>query len=379
MKKTKPGCAIRESDSPEDWCDETWNDYNSSENSGIFSVGGDKLMEPIPSELIDPFASDSEDIDDTYDTPQISRDNLERVDSFGADRILKYCVIASLLLHIGVFAGVPRLMEMNHAKPLLNPGEKVTRVRLVEPQEEKKPEPPPETASAISDRDHTAVKERLPKAPPAQEQPIGRIEQQQKKMASLIPPQAPEDFNRQPEEKQQPEEKKEPKQKTGARKPPEQQELRPRKKENSQKRNVDLRPTPQDIAKGFSAAGSREFFPDGDVEEAIVDINTREDRFFSYLMHLKTKIQGVWTYPPAAARSGIGGTLTVEFSIAKTGELLEVNLLDSSGHTILDENAMRAIKTAAPYFPFPERMKAQRLRVRANFVYVTSNFFKNIM
>jgi protein TonB len=115
------------------------------------------------------------------------------------------------------------------------------------------------------------------------------------------------------------------------------------------------------------------------VEEAVVDINTREDRFFSYLMHLKQKIQGVWVYPQVAARSGLGGSLTVEFSIAKTGDLIAVNLLDSSGHAILDESAMKAIKTAAPYHPFPERLKAQRLRIRANFIYVTSSFFRSIM
>ena len=84
-------------------------------------------------------------------------------------------------------------------------------------------------------------------------------------------------------------------------------------------------------------------------------------------------------YPTAAASSGIGGSLSVEFSIAKNGELVYVNLLDSSGHTILDESAIKAIKSAAPYYPFPPRLHAKRLRIRANFIYVTSNFLRNIM
>ena len=63
------------------------------------------------------------------------------------------------------------------------------------------------------------------------------------------------------------------------------------------------------------------------VEEAVVDINTREDKFFSYMLQLKRKIQGVWVYPASAAQSGLGGSLALEFSIAKNGDLLYVNLL----------------------------------------------------
>jgi len=40
---------------------------------------------------------------------------------------------------------------------------------------------------------------------------------------------------------------------------------------------------------------------------------------------------------------------------------------------------MKAVKTAAPYYPFPERMRAKRLRIRANFIYVTGGFFRSVM
>jgi protein TonB len=140
---------------------------------------------------------------------------------------------------------------------------------------------------------------------------------------------------------------------------------------------VDLRPNAAEIARGSFGGGAD--FLQGEADEIVLDINTKEDRFSSYLVHLKQKIQGVWIYPSGAAKAGLGGGLTVEFSIDKSGELLYVNLLDSSGHTILDESAVKAIRTAAPYNPFPARMKAKKLRIRANFIYVTQNFFRNIM
>jgi TonB family protein len=144
--------------------------------------------------------------------------------------------------------------------------------------------------------------------------------------------------------------------------------------------NVDLAPTPQEVAQGLSRPGAnQDLYPDGDPDEVVVDINTREDKFFSYLSYLKQKIQRVWIYPTEAARSGIGGSLTVEFAIAHDGRLLYANLLDSSGHTTLDQSAIRAIQSAAPYYPFPPRMKSKRLRIRANFIYVTGNYFRRIM
>ncbi len=356
------------------------------------------MIEPLEHESDSIELFETDDFDGDYEIPEDGRSfSLRGIDTPGKDGILKYCLIASLALHLTLFAAVPRLMEVAPAKkPLLKPGEKITQVRLVEPpKEEIKPEPPPEEASAISDRNHTALKERIPKVPPmpepspaqhaasASEPPLGKIEPQQK-MASLAPPAAPEHFVKPKEPKK--EEKKrekieefEDKPNAARHKPPEPTEPRKRKAE-PRNRPENLMPTPQDVANGLRASRSApDFFPDGDVEEAVVDINTREDRFFSYLMHLKRKIQGVWVYPQVAARSGLGGSLIVEFSIAKTGELLAVSLLDSSGHAILDESAMKAIRSAAPYHPFPERLRAQRLRIRANFVYVTSSFYRSIM
>lgn len=341
------------------------------------------MVDPLQYEPADsPDFVEADDFDGVYESAEEGRpQSLKSVDNPAQDKILKYCLIASVVLHVAFFAGIPRLMEITPSKqPLLRPGEKVTSVRLVEPaQEEKKPEPPPEHASAISDRDHTALKERIPKAPPMPQPPVGRMEHPQR-MASLAPPVAPEDLTKHKEEKETAKEApKDPRLRSSQRKPIDHPEARTKKPPTN--RPVDLRPTRQDFENGFAAGGgAKDFFPDGDVEEAVVDINTREDRFFSYLMHLKTKIQGVWVYPPVAARAGIGGSLTVEFSIAKTGQLLEVNLLDSSGHNVLDESAIKAIKTAGPYNPFPERLRAQRLRIRANFVYMTSSsFLRSIM
>lgn len=328
------------------------------------------------------------DIEDEVEI-ELVRVGYRTIESDKFDRLFKYCVLVALLLHFALVAAVPYFQHLAQPKSLLRPGEKVTQVRLVEPQDlEKAPEPPPKEASAISDRDHTAAKERLPKIPTAPKAPIGQMEATEQRMASLIPPVAPESPakpNKENVEKEIPPE--DLKKKSTSEKPvnlnrkhDKEQPQDSNRTPGAKRKNIDLRPTPQEIAKGLSQSpGATDFFPEGDVEEAVVDINTREDKFYSYMLHLKKKIEGVWVYPSSAAKSGLGGSLAVEFSIAKDGQLLYVNLLDSSGHTILDESALRAIKSAAPYFPFPPRLQAKKLRIRANFIYVTNNYLRNIM
>jgi len=303
------------------------------------------------------------------------------------DKLVKYCIAASIVLHVLAFAAVPHWLQVQPTKSQLRPGEKVTPIRLVEsPKIPQKPEPPPEKASAISDRDHTAKVERIPKVPPVPKPPMGQVAPIEKRMASLTPPVAPEDLAGAKEERSKALEppKPSPNEDKAVRrnnqKAPDQD--RPKQKKDQQRdREPDLRVTSKEMKTAFAppSGGGADFHPDGDLDEAVVDINTREDRFFSYLLHLKRKIEQVWVYPSAAAHSGIGGSLTVEFSIAKGGDLLGVTLLDSSGHQILDESAMKAIRSAAPYYPFPPSVRAKRLRIRANFIYVTSDFFRRIM
>ena len=310
----------------------------------------------------------------------------EGSDKAERERLIKYCVLASLILHVLAFTVVPRMSAFQEAGSAIKPGEKRTPVRLVQlPPAPKKEEPPPKQASAMSDRNHTAQKQRLPKVMPTPTRgPLGKIEPP-KRMARLTPPPAPEHIEKQRQERRQPKaEKPRQKPKQATEKSPTEPHTRiaglPRK-QDFKNMKVDPRLTREDMEKAFSSqgGGSPDFFPDGDVEEAVVDINTREDRFYSYLMGLKRKIEGVWVYPRSAARAGIGGTLMLEFVIAKDGNLEGVNLLDSCGHALLDQSALSAIRTAAPYNPFPSSIKAKRLRIRANFIYVTSDFFKRVM
>lgn len=68
---------------------------------------------------------------------------------------------------------------------------------------------------------------------------------------------------------------------------------------------------------------------------------------------------GNLNYPDQARRDKLSGTLILDVAINARGELINVDLRKSSGHKILDDAAQRIVKLAAPYSPFPDKLKQE--------------------
>lgn len=62
-------------------------------------------------------------------------------------------------------------------------------------------------------------------------------------------------------------------------------------------------------------------------------------------------------YPKEARQSGIYGTLRMLVSLKKDGSIKELAILESSGSTVLDDAAIRIVRMAAPFAPFPGDMR----------------------
>lgn len=62
-------------------------------------------------------------------------------------------------------------------------------------------------------------------------------------------------------------------------------------------------------------------------------------------------------YPTEARRAGIYGTLRMLVSLKKDGTIKELAILQSSGSTVLDDAAIRIVRMAAPFAPFPDDMR----------------------
>ena len=82
--------------------------------------------------------------------------------------------------------------------------------------------------------------------------------------------------------------------------------------------------------------------------------------FAYYLNSWRRKVEriGQLNYPQQARAEGIVGNLRLLVAIAPDGALDEVRVLETSGHKLLDDAALRIVRLAAPYAPFPPAMKA---------------------
>lgn len=105
-------------------------------------------------------------------------------------------------------------------------------------------------------------------------------------------------------------------------------------------------------------------------EDGPVHLNTREPQYVTYFTSVKRAIELVWQYPEPALRYGLQGKLVLEFTILENGDLDGARLVRSSGVSVLDEEAIRAVKAASPFHPIPPWIGKRRLDILATFEYL---------
>ena len=71
----------------------------------------------------------------------------------------------------------------------------------------------------------------------------------------------------------------------------------------------------------------------------------------------KVERVGNLNYPDSARRKGVSGTLLLDVALNSDGSIRKIKLLRSSGREVLDDAAMRIVKLAAPFAPFPEDIR----------------------
>jgi protein TonB len=79
----------------------------------------------------------------------------------------------------------------------------------------------------------------------------------------------------------------------------------------------------------------------------------------AYLHNWRTQVEAVGNknYPSASRKYGIYGDLRLLVAIRYDGSIQNIEVLSSSGHTVLDEAAIRIVRMAAPFDPFPAELR----------------------
>ena len=79
----------------------------------------------------------------------------------------------------------------------------------------------------------------------------------------------------------------------------------------------------------------------------------------AYLHSWRTRVEAIGNryYPAASSRYGIYGDLRLMVAVRFDGTIDNIEVLSSSGHAVLDEAAIRIVRMAAPFEPFPPELR----------------------
>jgi protein TonB len=91
----------------------------------------------------------------------------------------------------------------------------------------------------------------------------------------------------------------------------------------------------------------------------LTSMATKEAEDALYLHNWRSKIEAIGNqhYPAKARAQQLYGELRLVVSLLPNGEVLSVKILKSSGHSLLDQAAVRIVHLASPYQQFPAKMR----------------------
>ena len=86
----------------------------------------------------------------------------------------------------------------------------------------------------------------------------------------------------------------------------------------------------------------------------------QEYKYAVYMDAWRTKVErvGNLNYPEQAKRQNLSGSLVLDVALKPDGGIESINVIRPSAHKILDEAAIRIVRLAAPYAPFPPELRA---------------------
>jgi pilus assembly protein CpaC len=88
-----------------------------------------------------------------------------------------------------------------------------------------------------------------------------------------------------------------------------------------------------------------------------------------YALKVTEYISRQLVYPQLARRSKIEGTVKLALHVSNTGELMEINVIQSSGYPVLDADALTMSKEISPYPGFPAALSGKDIWIQVPISY----------
>jgi len=104
-------------------------------------------------------------------------------------------------------------------------------------------------------------------------------------------------------------------------------------------------------------------------QEIVEVINPQKEAMLRYQDIIKQKIESCRRYPNWAKKQGLEGTVYLAFVVLSSGVAKDIKIVQSSGFSILDKEAVSTVKRANPFPPIPEEMRVSSLSMEVSVVF----------
>lgn len=159
----------------------------------------------------------------------------------------------------------------------------------------------------------------------------------------------------------------------------------PSKPEVRQQVQRDVRRSPEEIRRRLEMARLAAEIQESRQDYAkrprkkFISANTAKGRYARYLAQWSARIErvGNLNYPDVARRDGLHGELVLTVGLNRDGSVQSIDLIDSSGHKVLDDAAQRIVRLAAPFAPTPEDREVDILYITKTWQFLPGNVLKS--
>lgn len=92
-----------------------------------------------------------------------------------------------------------------------------------------------------------------------------------------------------------------------------------------------------------------------------INARTKASHYASYMDAWRLKVEGLGVahYPKQARERNWSGSLIMDLALNANGTIFGVEILETSGHSVLDDAAIQIARLGAPYQPFSEEIKKE--------------------
>jgi periplasmic protein TonB len=114
-------------------------------------------------------------------------------------------------------------------------------------------------------------------------------------------------------------------------------------------------------------------------KKKFISANTKEYEYAAYMSAWVARIEriGNLNYPDEARRQQLHGQLVLTVAINRDGSVKSADVIQSSGHKVLDDAALRIVKLAAPFPPIPPGEKVDELYVTRTWQFLPGDVLRN--